>query len=138
MLSQLACQQPSPFRATDVPLQDLGSHGLAPESEFPESSPLQLAVLWTKPEETGLGLLHSLRQMGIPFFWTHSLDQALKHPQMLLYPSVDGKTFTPEQPRDSADMWRMAGRFLLRTSSPDPLSPFLVSASSRPLAAVIG
>jgi hypothetical protein len=97
MLSQLACQQPSPFRATDVPLQDLGSHGLAPESEFPESSPPQFAVLWTKPEETGLGLLHTLRQMGIPFFWTHNLDQALKHPQMLLYPSVDGKTFTPEQ-----------------------------------------
>jgi hypothetical protein len=97
MLSQLACQQASPFRATDVPLQDLGSHGLAPESEFPESSPLQLAVLWTKPEETGLGLLHTLRQMGIPFFWTHRLDLALKHSQMLLYPSVDGKTFTPEQ-----------------------------------------
>jgi hypothetical protein len=96
-LSQLACQQASPFRAADVPLQNLGSHGLAPESEFPESSPLQLAVLWTKPEETGLGLLHTLRQMGIPFFWTHRLDQALTHSQMLLYPSVDGKTFTPEQ-----------------------------------------
>jgi hypothetical protein len=97
MLAQLACQQISPFRAADVPLQDLRSPRLDPESEFPESFPLQLAVLWTKPEETGLGLLHTLRQMGIPFFWTHRLDQALKHSQILLYPSVDGKTFTPEQ-----------------------------------------
>src|ERR1700682_89494 len=99
MFSQLAChsEHPSLFRAANVPVQDLGSHRLDPEREFPESSPLQLAVLWTKPEETGLGLLHTLRQMGIPFFWTHRLDQAVTHSQILLYPSVDGKTFTPEQ-----------------------------------------
>jgi hypothetical protein len=98
-LPELAChnQQVLSLRTANVPVQDRRSQRLDLEKEFTESSLPQLAVLWTKPEETGVGLLHTLRQMGIPFFWTHSLDQALKHPQMLLYPSLDGKTFTPEE-----------------------------------------
>jgi hypothetical protein len=35
--------------------------------------------------------------LSLRAFWTHNLDEALKHPQILLYPSVDGKTFRPEQ-----------------------------------------
>jgi hypothetical protein len=98
-LSELACHssQVSSLHTADVPVLARASQRPDLEKEFPESSPLQLAVLWTKPEETGLGLLHSLRQMGIPFFWTRRLDQALKHSRLLLYPSVDAKTFTPEQ-----------------------------------------
>ena len=99
VLSQPGCsnKQLSALRVADVSVGPLGAHQLDRAAEFPERFPLQVAVLWTKPEEAGLGMVHSLREMGIPFFWTRDLDQALKHPLILLYPSVDAKTFTVEQ-----------------------------------------
>jgi len=99
ILCQPGCsnKQLSALRVADVPVRSLGTHQLDRVAEFPERFPLQVAVLWTKPEEAGLGMVHALQQMGIPFFWTRELDQALKHPLILLYPSVDAKTFTVEQ-----------------------------------------
>ena len=44
-----------------------------------------------------LGLVHSLREMGIPFFVTRDLDQALRHRLVIVYPSADGRTFNEEE-----------------------------------------
>ncbi len=44
-----------------------------------------------------LGLVHSLREMGIPFFVTRDLDQALRHRLVIVYPSVDGRTFSEDE-----------------------------------------
>ena len=68
--------------------------------QFPESFPLQVAVFWTSPgpdPENPLPLVHSLKEMGIPFFITRDLPQALRHRLLILYPSVDSHTFTEPQ-----------------------------------------
>ena len=71
-----------------------------PEREFPESFPLQVAVLWTPTEDgpkTTLALVHVLKEMGIPFFVTSNLNQALKHHLVILYPEVGPRTFSEAQ-----------------------------------------
>jgi hypothetical protein len=68
-----------------------------PTIEFPESFPMQVAVYWTNPSESVLEIVHSLRAMGLPFFVTQNLDQALRHRLVILYPEVDARTFTDQQ-----------------------------------------
>lgn len=68
-----------------------------PTAEFPESFPLQVAVYWTSQEENVLAMTHSLGEMGIPFFVTRNLDQALQHHLVVLYPGADGRTFSDRQ-----------------------------------------
>jgi hypothetical protein len=86
-----------PLRTAEVPLLPIGHSDVTAEQEFPESFPLQVAVLWTTTEEgpkTPLALVHVLKEMGIPFFVTRDLKQALKHNLVILYPGVDGSTFS--------------------------------------------
>jgi hypothetical protein len=92
-------QQDAHLRAADVPVQPLVHFSADPSAEFPESFALQVAVFQTSEEGGMLGLIHALREMGIPFFVTRDLDQALKHPLVIIYPSADGRTFNGEQVR---------------------------------------
>ncbi len=92
----------------DVPLVALKNLQADWARKYPERFPMQIAVLWTVPEERGLGLIHSLQQMGLPFFVTRDVDQALRHKLMIIYPSVDGRTFTPPQ-NVKLDRWVRAG-----------------------------
>ena len=88
------------FESKAAPLLPLSHEHADPAREFPERFPLQVAVLWTAPNtssETPLALVHSLKEMGIPFFITRDLGQALKHRLVILYPSVDGHTFSQDQ-----------------------------------------
>jgi hypothetical protein len=87
------------LRAADVPVKPLVHFSADPSAEFPESFALQVAVFQTSEEGGMLGLIHALREMGIPFFVTRDLDQALKHPLVIIYPSADGRTFNGEQVR---------------------------------------
>jgi hypothetical protein len=48
----------------------------------------------------GMGFTHAFREMGIPFFVTRDLTEALRHPLLFIYPEVDGNTFTLVQARD--------------------------------------
>ena len=85
------------LRTAEVPVLPL-HHLLAdPALTFPESFPMQVAVFWSKPDEGMLGLVHALREMGIPFFVTRDLDQALRHPLVIVYPSADGRTLNDDQ-----------------------------------------
>src|ERR1700730_5506665 len=92
-------QQEAPLHTADVPVRSLVHFSADPSTEFGESFALQVAVLQTKAEEGMLGLLHTLREMGIPFFVTRDLDQALRHSLVIVYPTVDGRTFNGDQVR---------------------------------------
>ncbi|MGB6716340.1 MAG: hypothetical protein WBE47_05255, partial [Candidatus Acidiferrales bacterium] len=58
---------------------------------------MQVAVYLTAPGQGILGLIHALREMGIPFFVTTDLDRALRHPLVIIYPTAIGSTFTATQ-----------------------------------------
>ena len=88
--------------AAAVPLQPLAPSELALTDKYPESFPLQVAVLLTREDEGGLGLVHALREMGIPFFVTRDLARALHHPLVFIYPEVDAKTFSADQAQQLA------------------------------------
>ena len=88
------------LRTKEVPLLEISHQDADQLQQFPESFPLQVAVFWTNPgpdAENPLPLVHSLKEMGIPFFITRDLPQALRHRLVILYPSVDSHTFTEPQ-----------------------------------------
>ncbi|MFZ0640967.1 MAG: hypothetical protein WAN33_15670 [Candidatus Acidiferrales bacterium] len=82
-----------------VPVAPLVHSDTNPVHAFPEAFPMQVAVYLTTPKQGILGLLHSLREMGIPFFVTTDLDRALRHPLLIIYPTAEGSTFTAAQIR---------------------------------------
>jgi hypothetical protein len=92
-------QQVAHLHAADVPVYPLRHTSTDPSAVFPESFPLQVAVFQSSAAEGMLGLVHSLREMGIPFFVTRDLDQALRHPLVIVYPGADGRTFNEDQVR---------------------------------------
>jgi hypothetical protein len=101
-----------PFATKAAPLLRLSHEHADPTREFPERFPLQVAVLWTVPNtgaETPLALVHSLKEMGIPFCITRDLGQALRHRLVILYPSVDWHTFTQEQAEQLTTFVRNGG-----------------------------
>ena len=87
------------LQAADVPVAALVHAGTNPMQVFPETFPMQVAVYLTTPGQGILGLIHSLREMGIPFFVTRDLDRALRHPLLIIYPTAVGSTFTAVQIR---------------------------------------
>jgi hypothetical protein len=101
-----------PLRTAEVPLRDSVHRHSDLVREFPESFPLQVAVFWTHPgpdPENPLALVHSLKEMGIPFFITRDLGQALRHSLVILYPSVDSHTFTQPQAEQITTFVRQGG-----------------------------
>lgn len=89
----------SGLSAADVPVAALVHSDTNPLRAFPEAFPAQVAVYLTEPSQGILGLIHALREMGIPFFVTAQLNRALAHPLLIIYPTADGSTFTPAQIR---------------------------------------
>jgi len=87
------------LHAADDPVRPLVHTNEDFTAVFPESFPMQAAVYWTKSDEGILALIHSLREMGIPFFVTRDLDRALRHRLVVISPAADGATFTEPQIR---------------------------------------
>ncbi len=83
--------------AADVPVEPLVHSDTDPVHAFPEEFPMQVAVYLTQPQQHILGLIHALREMGIPFFVTTNLNRAISHPLLIIYPTADGSTFTSAQ-----------------------------------------
>ena len=99
-------------RTKEVPLLEIVHRHSDPFQQFPESFPLQVAVFWTNPgpdPENPLPLVHSLKEMGIPFFITRDLPEALRHHLVILYPSVDSRTFTQPQADQLATFVQQGG-----------------------------
>jgi hypothetical protein len=97
LLTGCARDPASDLHAASVSVHPLVHSATDPTVEFPEAFPLQVAVYWTSHDENALAMTHSLGAMGVPFFVTRNLDQALRHRLIILYPSVDGRTFTDQQ-----------------------------------------
>jgi len=97
--SLIACghDRTKDLHAAIVPVHPLIHAELDPTVEFPESFPMQVALYWTNHDENVLAMTHSLGEMGIPFLVTQNLDQALRHRLLILYPGVDGRTFSDRQ-----------------------------------------
>jgi hypothetical protein len=109
---KLTCEAAPALRTKEVPLLDIVHHRADAYQQFPESFPLQIAVFWTSPgpdPENPLPLVHSLKEMGIPFFITRDLPQALRHRLVILYPSVDWRTFTQSQADQLTTFVRQGG-----------------------------
>jgi hypothetical protein len=87
----------SPLHTTEVPVHPLVRQNTDPTEAFPELFPLQIAVYWTNPEEGVLGIVHALREMGIPFFVTRDFSRALEHRLIIICPNADAKIFTAGQ-----------------------------------------
>lgn len=92
-------QQDAHLHVADVRVHPLAHFSADPSAKFAESFALQVAVLQTKEDEGMLGLQHTLLEMGIPFFVTRDLGQALRHTLVIVYPAADGRTFNGEQVR---------------------------------------
>ena len=102
------------LRTREVPLLEAVHQKADPFQQFPESFPLQVAIFWTIPGpglENPLPLVHALKEMGIPFFITRDLGQALRHRLVILYPSVEAHTFT-EPEADRLTMFVRQGGFI--------------------------
>lgn len=95
--ASLRCERVPALRAADVPLHTPFAKDPDPVTTCPESFPMQVAVLWTRPDEHPLGVIHALRGMGVPFFVTRDFDQALRHRLVILFPGADKDTFTADQ-----------------------------------------
>ncbi len=54
--------------------------------EYGSGEPSRLAILLTDPDSAWLGLAHGMKSFGIPFLITDSLDKALEHRVVLVYP----------------------------------------------------
>ncbi len=85
------------LRATDDPVRPLAHATKDFTTVFPELFSMQVAVYWTKSDEGILAVIHSLREMGIPFFVTRDLSRALRHRLVVIYPVADGASFTAPQ-----------------------------------------
>lgn len=90
-------RQDTNLHAAEVPVHPLVHSYADPSSEFVESFAMQVAVFQASEEEGMLGVVHALSEMGIPFFVTRDLDQALRHSLVIVYPGANGTTFNSQQ-----------------------------------------
>jgi hypothetical protein len=87
----------SGLQTVDVPVTPLVHPEKDPTRAYPEVFPMQVAVYLSTSKQSILGLIHALREMGIPFFVTTDFNRALQHPLLIIYPTADGATFTLTQ-----------------------------------------
>ncbi|MEO7692026.1 MAG: polysaccharide deacetylase family protein [Sphingomonas sp.] len=65
-------------------------------SDFDHGSVHRLAVLVTDPSSGWLGLVRGLRAHGIPFTMTRSVERALTHRVVFVYPMISGRALGKE------------------------------------------
>ena len=114
------------LHAAELTLLPIARLNANPEQEFPESFPLQVAVLWTPTEDgpkTPLALVHVLKEMGIPFFVTRNLKQALKHRMVILFPEVGPRTFTDAEAQQLITFVKQGGNIFAQNVYWDGLKP---------------
>jgi len=132
--SQNAAIQISQLRVADVPVHPLTHDTTDPTVAFPELFPMQVALYWSSDDENPLAMIHTLREMGVPFFVTRDIDQALRHRLIIIYPDVGPKTFTGPQIEALAQHIREGGSaFAVNalTGAVKPLFGFRDAVASR-------
>lgn len=79
---------------------------------YEDGSSSRLAILLTDENSSWLGVAHGLKSIGVPFRVTTSVDEALKHKVVLVYPIISGKVFTFEQIQKISEFARTAGSLI--------------------------
>lgn len=85
------------LHAASIPVQPLAHDDPDVVTGFPEKFPEQVAVYLLKSGESALDITHPLLEMGIPFFATRDIDQAVRHHLILVFQSADSQSMTDEQ-----------------------------------------
>ncbi|HZR31506.1 MAG TPA: polysaccharide deacetylase family protein [Terriglobales bacterium] len=86
-----------PLHAAKLTIAPRQSKGADLFQSYPETFAAQIAVLITPGEDTALTPVRVLKAMGIPFFLTRDLHRALAHKLVLIYPSIDFRSFRPDE-----------------------------------------
>jgi peptidoglycan/xylan/chitin deacetylase (PgdA/CDA1 family) len=79
---------------------------------YAEGSHGRLAVLLTDSDSSWLGLAHALTSFGVPFRVTTSVEEALKHKVVLVYPIVSGKVLSQDELKALASFPREGGHLI--------------------------
>jgi hypothetical protein len=123
---------PPRLRGALVPIEPLVRQQTDPSKEYPESFPLQVAVLLTKANPPCLGLIHSFREMGIPFFFTYDFDQALQHRRLVLYPNVVANMLSTAQVKRLTEYVQNGGQIFAQNVLWGVLKPLFGFRSYQP------
>ena len=87
---------------------------------YGEGSPSRLAILLTDPRSSWLGLVHGFKSLGIPFRVTDSLDSALEHDVVLVYPGFKRGSLDDREARRLEEFVRGGGALLaVQNGRPD-------------------
>jgi peptidoglycan/xylan/chitin deacetylase (PgdA/CDA1 family) len=94
-----------------------GETAVAPKAQtswhrYAEGANGRLAVLLTDSDSSWLGLAHALKSFGVPFRITTSVEEALKHKVVLVYPIVSGKVLTQDELKALASFPREGGHLI--------------------------
>ncbi len=101
--------------------------------EFGHGEPSRLAILLTDPGAAWLGLAHGLKSFGIPFMITDSLDTALEHRVVLVYPGFKEADIGPAA-LDALNSHARSGGAILSTilaPAPDALAELFGFSGTR-------
>ncbi len=118
------------LHAADVPVRALVRPKIDPTVAFPEAFPMQVAVYWPNPEPGILGLEHALRGMGVPFFVTRDLNQALRHHLVVLADTLP--PITPDQVQKLTGFVNGGGNLLAFQAEAANLGPLFGYGTSVP------
>jgi hypothetical protein len=124
----------SQLRVGNVPVHPLTHNLEGATVAFPEAFPMQVALYWSSQDENPLAMIHALRAMGVPFFVTRDLTQALGHKLIIIYPNVDPKTFTSDEIQELTQHVRAGGSIFavdVLAGALKPLFGFRDSVASR-------
>lgn len=80
-----------------------------PIRQFEVGASNRLAILVTDPESGWLGLVRGFKALGVPITVTESVDRALRHKVVLVYPIISGGVLEGEQLRALAKHSRDGG-----------------------------
>ena len=80
--------------------------------QFSSGTASRLTILLTDEDSGWLGLAHGLKSLGVPFKITRSVDEAVKHRTVLVYPYVSGKVLKPDELKALAALPRSGGTLI--------------------------
>ncbi|WP_447603341.1 hypothetical protein [Nitrospira sp. Nam80] len=98
-------QGPSGISMVDPPLP-------TPIVRYSKGTVSRLAILLTDPASNWLRLAHGLKTIGVPFLVTEDYRQALRHRVVLVYPTISGRTLSPDALKALAAFPRNGGTLI--------------------------
>src|SRR5690606_25292404 len=76
---------------------------------YSSENPSALCLLLTDTISEWIGIAHGFKNIGIPFTITTSVEQAVKHPVVFVYPLVSGKVLSHDEIQALAAVPRKGG-----------------------------